>query len=496
VSQSTTPHSNDRAVLIQSEGELCEFADLFSELAMPVQECAEGFPKPTELEGARFVVVSGKRLLESDTPNLREWPRTIAVVDGWSKTLVNHLNRIGVAMVIRRPIHPRALRLLLLHEIYRGPERRGRKRVLIGHPIRVSSGLFKTSALLLELTPTSARLEVTNAPKVGSKLRILLGKDLTNAKTLKLQAKVVRRIRSSGAQSRGQSEIAVEILDAERHAKSITGLLENFALGPAKWKANQPLRQSRSDMPAEATVETKASETLVPPPTQTPISSVSSQDVEPEIADTVIDDAVIDDPGTDEGPDDLIDLPPPEVEIPATPSAVLDELELDPPENETPTAPPESPDDSAERRSQLRVPYDERVVALSEEAARVLVGRDLSAGGMRVAATPSIAIGDVLRIALHSGANTEPFVVLAHAFRDDGDDGFVLAFGKLSPTQREQFEKILSGGLPACSLEDEMEDAGATTGESIIVGEMLETIKVESDTEIAELLDSLFKIDE
>ncbi len=488
MSQSTTPHSNDRAVLIQSEGELCEFADLFSELAMPVQECAEGFPKTTELDGARFVVVSGKRLVESNTPNLREWPRTIAVVDGWSKTIVNHLNRIGVAMVIRRPIHPRALRLLLLHEIYRGPERRGRKRVLIGHPIRVSSGLFKTSALLLELTPTSARLEVTNAPKVGSKLRILLGKDLTNAKTLKFQAKVVRCIGSSGAQSRGESEIAVEILDAERHAKSITGLLENFALGPAKWKANQPLRQSRSDMPAEATVETKASEKFVPPPTQTPISSVSSQDVEPEIADTVIDDAVI-----DEGADDLIDLPPPEVEIPATPSAVLDELELDPPENEIATAPPESPDDSAERRSQLRVPYDERVVALGEEAARVLVGRDLSAGGMRVAATSSIAIGDVLRIALHSGANTEPFVVLAHAFRDDGDDGFVLAFGELSPTQREQLEKILSGGLPAHSLEDDLEDPGAITGESIIVGEMLETINVESDAEIAALLDSVFE---
>ena len=118
MSQSTTPDAIDRAVLFQHGDELSEFADLLAELALPVDTFTAGFPNPEQLEGARLVIVSGSRLLETGTPNLSLWPRTIAVVDDSSRTLVTHLSRIGVSLVIRRPIHPRALRLLLLHEIY------------------------------------------------------------------------------------------------------------------------------------------------------------------------------------------------------------------------------------------------------------------------------------------------------------------------------------------------------------------------------------------
>ncbi len=40
-------------------------------------------------------------------------------------------------------------------------------------------------------------------------------------------------------------------------------------------------------------------------------------------------------------------------------------------------------------------------MALGEEAARGLVGRDLSQGGMRLAAKDAVDLGDVLRVALH-----------------------------------------------------------------------------------------------
>ena len=82
--------------------------------------------------------------------------------------MLAQLSPVGASLVIRCPIHPRTLRLVLLHKVYRGPERRRRKRTLIGHPVRVGTGLFKQRATLLELLDTGARIQLPKAPKVGS----------------------------------------------------------------------------------------------------------------------------------------------------------------------------------------------------------------------------------------------------------------------------------------------------------------------------------------
>ena len=152
MSESSNQQVNDRAIVIQRGNELSEFKDLLTKLGVPTEIYSGALPTAEQLRGAAVVVIPGKRLAESGTPNLSLWPRTVAVVDDSSKTLISHLNRLGAALVVRRPIHPRTLRLLLLHEIYRGPERRRKKRILIGHPIRVGVGLFKQRATLLELS--------------------------------------------------------------------------------------------------------------------------------------------------------------------------------------------------------------------------------------------------------------------------------------------------------------------------------------------------------
>ena len=482
MSESTTPHAIDRAVLFQHGGELSEFAAMLGELAMPVDEYNAGFPDPDQLEGARLVIVSGKRLLESGRPNLSLWPRTIAVIDDSSRTLATHLSRIGVAMVIRRPIHPRALRLLLLHEIYRGPERRRRKRILIGHPIRISSGLFRSQATLLELSLTGARIELTNAPEVGTKIRILIGKELTKSKPVKLQAKVIRSIRDSGENDPAESEIGVAILDANRHAKTIKGILDRFALGPASWKTNRPHDEVE---PRPAALDSKpekidsGSQRRLPPTYAPPSQSkLELENDDALIADTTAHESV---------------APPFRIGTVTTEPAIPDQLDSrssDPTGDEISDAPKKGSDDSSERRRDARVAYDQRVVALGAEAARVLVGRDLSRGGMRIAATPSIAVGDVLRVALHSGTQTEPIIVLANALRDDGDDGLVLSFNDLSETQREQLEKIITSGLPVHANGDDLEDPAAI-GEAIVVAEMLEIVSQESGAEAEILLDSI-----
>ena len=135
-------------------------------------------------------------------------------------------------------------------------------------------------------------------------------------------------------------------------------------------------------------------------------------------------------------------------------------------------------DEARDRRSMTRVPYERRVVALGEEAARVLVGRDLSPGGMRIDATPGVALGDVLRVALHSGTRSEPMIVLANVVRDDGEAGLVLCFSDLSPRQQEQLDQIIDSSGPIHVNPDCLEGDGTQPSAvgSIIVAEMLDTI--------------------
>ncbi len=515
VSQSTPEPAEDRVVLFQNRGELSEFAHLLSELAVAVEERSGRLPTPTDLEGARLVVVSGKSLLESGAPNLSLWPRTIAVIDDSSRTLVSHLSRIGAAMVIRRPIHPRALRLLLLHEIYRGPERRGRRRILIGHPIRVTSGLFRPQATLLELSSTGARIELPSAPKVGTKMRILIGKDLTKGKPIKLQARVVRSIRSAGDSSRTGAEVGVALIDAIKHAKVLKGILHRFALGPASMNTKGASNEVSSSNVASATNETTApvaAERSLPP-SRGPTPLPPAHDVA-KVADSV--DPIAPDIDPDDSAATATEAEETVVEIANVEIAAEEEAEANAEASESVDAEETSSTKGSDRRQETRIPYDRRIVALGEEAARVLVGRDLSRGGMRIAATPAVSVGDVLRVAFHSETQTEPTVVIARAQRDDGEDGLVLRFEDLSESQTDQLEKIIASSLPVRPSTDEFADV-AEKSDTIVVAEMIETIDtadrddemdggddsgcpaphyVESDEEIDAHLDSVFDTDE
>lgn len=85
-----------------------------------------------------------------------------------------------------------------------------------------------------------------------------------------------------------------------------------------------------------------------------------------------------------------------------------------------------------ERRTDARRAYGHRVIALAEDATRVLLGRDISLGGMRVDPNPELGPGDRLRLAIHVRARSEPLVVSARVIRDDGEQGLVLEFQSLS----------------------------------------------------------------
>jgi len=101
-------------------------------------------------------------------------------------------------------------------------------------------------------------------------------------------------------------------------------------------------------------------------------------------------------------------------------------------------------------------------------------------------------MGSLLRIAVHSGAETESLVLMSRVIRDDGPDGIVLAFEKLDPRQREVLEKMIASKGQICEASDP-DSAQSELDDSLVIGELLDEVDFENAIED---VDSLFDTDE
>jgi hypothetical protein len=128
-------------------------------------------------------------------------------------------------------------------------------------------------------------------------------------------------------------------------------------------------------------------------------------------------------------------------------------------------APSISADD---RRATPRHPYAAKVPAFGTRALRVLVGRDLSVGGMRIESNPDLEVGDRLHLAIYGDASEEPFLVWGTILRSDGRGGTAVAFDPVHPTIAKQLEALVAS-LPAVeSLRDTEAKAMGTVLTEII----------------------------
>ncbi len=164
---------------------------------------------------------------------------------------------------------------------------------------------------------------------------------------------------------------------------------------------------------------------------------------------------------------DAFDTTPPGLEsdtdalVDDGPAAETSEAAEPAPESETADAdedsrPPE------ERRRSPRHPYDAKVPAFGTRALRVLIGRDLGMGGMRIEHNPDLEVGDRLNLAIYGAAGEEPFLVWGTIARDEGADGMAVVFDPVHSIVAEQLEKLVAT-LPAVeSLRDDEAEAMGT----------------------------------
>lgn len=367
--------------LLVHDGELSDVCALMARLELLFTD-RRGPPRTGDQARPWDLLISTpKRMLEFEVGASGSVPVRMAVMEEDSKTLRAMLQRAGVDLIVRRPVHPEALRMLVLHSLYRGPEKRRSLRVSIGTRVHYRAGLRRRPALLTDLSLTGCRLLAALPLERGRRLTLFLPGDIAGGRGFALTGRVVR---GEATERPGTKAVGITFEDnSKRIEKRLCGVVARHSAGPA----------TLASVDAEAGLgagETRAREEMV-------------------------------------GPTDLPD-----------------------------------------RRSAPRHRYAEHVIALGDEAARVLIGRDISLGGMRTDPHPDVSVGDELRIALHVRPGQDPLVVKARVERDDGEDGLVLQFIRLQESARHHLERM-ANFLPILAVRKDGGD-----GEEVVVSEILD----------------------
>jgi len=119
-----------------------------------------------------------------------------------------------------------------------------------------------------------------------------------------------------------------------------------------------------------------------------------------------------------------------------------------------------APGSDAERRKHERVVFRREVIGLSEEAATVLMGHDLSIGGMRVGGGHDLEVGRRVRLAVFGAPREEPILVRAIVARAE-NGGYGLQFVDVGAESGARLEHLVAHLPSVESLEsDEAEGLG------------------------------------
>lgn len=368
------------SVLLVHDGELSELVGVVAGLGVDLHERV-GAPSESERAWSWDLVVgTPRRLIELDGGAGHASER-IAVLAGDSRTARALVARAGIRRTVRLPVHPAALRLLVLHSLYRGPERRRTPRVGIGAAVRFRSGLRRRAAILVDLSRRGCRLLSTDPLSEGRRLSLTIPAELAGGRPLSLMG------------------VAGRVAEIDPRMPGVVSMVVFFENA-----SSRDLRRLDEILAAHA-----ASPTVCAPDAGVPLVDPAAWGAAPDAG----------------------------AERDAVP-----ELEVD--------------DETCERRAGPRHGFTDPVIALGDEAARVLLGRDLSAGGMRVDPHPDLRLGDAMRLALHLGVCADSLVVRARVDRDDGASGLVLVFHELGTAERSELERALSL-LPVVEMPDSAE---------------------------------------
>lgn len=417
-------------ILLVDDGELDEVAHVLEAEGIAFRRLRGG-QIPDEIAPPRdLLIVTPRRVARvrrgSPADAAPGRPLRIIAVEEDSPAMRRRLRRSGLHLLIRLPAAPEIWRLLVARALYRGSERRVDPRVAVGAPVSLvadgeeaRSSISTDSTFLIDLSNRGCRLQTTEPVATGETLEFTIpvdGETWCEAGPLTLRGQVRRLVATEdGASSMLAVVFDPEMSDADR--TRLTSLINHWASGPR-------------GLDAAGAIGAPAI-----PPCQLP-----------SLPDLTLDD----------------ETDPP---IHAA-SEVRVSLERSPAAQEATSS---SDVAQPERREHARGSYESTLLAEKQDGPFVLIGRDLSRGGMRIEPHPDLRIGDRFRLALHGPTSGEPLSVEAEVVRDDGAAGFGLAFDPIDREMARELEKMVACLPDVESLEDgEIAGLGAILSEILV----------------------------
>jgi hypothetical protein len=325
-------------VRISDDGELADVRNVLDQLGVDWVADMEEPERPTALW------IANPRRLVAHTGDLGERaPFRIVVADKLTETLQSELERHRLEFLISQPTHPAALRLLILHALYVGPERRASLRVAVSAPVRLRAGVFGRQAQLIEISRGGCRIVAKNVPAAGEHVGVVLPRELTGDAPLHLTGRIVA-VDPAGGWEPGEQACSVAFEDLPMETRRALRL---WMTQHADSTAMLPHRSAPKKTARGGTKKKSA--------------------------------------GTEDAA-------------------------------------------SGERRRSTRRAYAREVLASTPSGARVLIGRDLSSGGMRVAPDSDLRVGAEFKLLVYGPAGRPPLLLRSRVLRDDADGGCVLGF--------------------------------------------------------------------
>jgi len=158
---------------------------------------------------------------------------TIAVAEADSQTLCEMLRRQGFDYVVRRPVHPQALRLLLMRALFRGSEHRSEPRLPIGCEVTARWAIRRRSATLLEISGSGCSFLGREEVKPGSRISVHIPPWVSGGRELTLRGRVRRSEHRRGAEPEASALVVLGFDPLSRRTRErLERLLAACLTGP------------------------------------------------------------------------------------------------------------------------------------------------------------------------------------------------------------------------------------------------------------------------
>jgi len=168
--------------------------------------------------------------------------------------LRDRLRRVGVDFLVQASVDPAVLRLLFLHAIFRGPEKRSLPRLLVGARVSFVAAKARRTATLVDLSTDGCRLlTASRVPPPDTSVTLVLPEALAGGEPLKLRGRALR-VESQAEPERGKLQFAVvfEPLGPVR-SRRLDALLSGKAIGTlvTRLADAEPAREEEAEAPPD-----------------------------------------------------------------------------------------------------------------------------------------------------------------------------------------------------------------------------------------------------